>query len=158
MGDPAVACKGLLAAEGFLYLGKYEEAIESLSEVTDNAAGHLCSIELMYVRILLHIGKWEKAKFRAEFGLSVYPEEPEFRAQVIFATKKLGLGKLVPDIMDEIPPEMLETGSVYYDLACYEALLGDIKLAQLALDAAIDKNKYFEKIWKTDLDLQRLRK
>lgn len=152
--DTSITCKGLLAAEGYMFLGCHELAIIELSRIAENAAGYLCAVELMYARILLHLKMWEKAKCRIDDAIDIFPEEPEFRSQKMFVSSASGSPMKVIDVMNEMPQSMTQTGFAFYDLACYESLLGSKEASRLALSAAASYNPILGQISKTDPDLK----
>ncbi len=155
--DLSQISRALLACEGYLFLGDYKAATAELDSVSDSPVGYLCVVELALIRVLLHCKNWEEALDSALLWRSKFPEEPEFVAQIVFSLHQLGRGKRATEVLEAIDPDMDACGSVQYDLACYEAILGTEEAARLALAAAISLNPKFKRSWKKDPDLERLK-
>ena len=55
-----------------------------------------------------------------------------------------------------LPNRIRRTGILHYNLACYEAQLGDLSTARQCIKAAIEINSSFRKNAQCDPDLARL--
>jgi tetratricopeptide (TPR) repeat protein len=145
----------LLAADGYLYLGMPEHALgelESIGPVAQNTSPVLRA----RVRVLLHLKRWTDANQLSEAGNSLYPEENEFTVQRAFALHQLNRGNAAVQVLLNAPEWIRRTGILHYNLACYEAQLGDLTTARQCIQAAIQINSSFKKSARTDPDLARL--
>ena len=86
----------------------------------------------------------------------LYPEENEFTVQRAFALHQLKKGSAAVRVLLDAPEWIRRTGILHYNLACYEAQLGDLGTARQCIKAAIEINASFKKNARTDPDLARL--
>lgn len=145
----------LMAAEGYLYLGMPKEAQRELDTISaerqDNAA-----VIRSRIRILFHLKRWKQAERLAVKGLRLHPEENEFMVQRAFALHQQAKGPEAVQVILDAPEWIRRTGILHYNLACYEAQLGDISTARQCIRVAFEMNSSFKKNAKRDPDLQRL--
>ncbi len=145
----------LLAADGYLYLGMADHALDELESI-DDSAQHLSPVLRARIRVLLHLKRWDEANGLSQAGASLYPEENEFTVQRAFALHQLKKGNDAVQVLMSAPEWIRRTGILHYNLACYEAQLGDIGTARQCIQAAIEINSSFKKNARTDPDLARL--
>ena len=145
----------LAAAEGYLFFGLPDEAIWELDRV--HPVLQETSVVLrMRIRALLHMKRWEEAESLSCKGNAAYPDEEEFTVQRVFALDQLNQGGQAVQVLLAAPHWLRRTGILHYNLACYEARLGDLAKARQCIRAAIQINSSFKKNARTDPDLQRL--
>lgn len=144
-----------MAADGYLYLGLPEEALAEL-EAIDLEFLHDLPVLRARIRVLLHLKRWENARNLAEVGNEVYPDENEFVVQRAFALHQMQKGGEAVQVLLNAPEWIRRTGILHYNLACYEAQLGDLSTARQCIRAAIEINASFKKNARKDPDLQRL--
>jgi len=147
--------KPLLAADGYLYLGMPTQALGELESIGDSAQ-HASPVLRARVRVLLHLRRWHDANALSEAGISLYPDENEFTVQRAFALHQLKKGSDAVKVLLSAPEWIRKTGILHYNLACYEAQLGDLTTARQCINAAIEINSSFKKNARTDPDLARL--
>lgn len=147
--------KPLLAADGYLYLGLAAHALAELESISD-AYQHASPVLRARVRVLLHLKRWDEADALSAAGNSLYPEENEFTVQRAFALHQLKKGSDAVKVLLSAPEWIRRTGILHYNLACYEAQLGDLMTARQCIQAAIEINSSFKKNARTDPDLARL--
>ena len=147
--------KPLLAADGYLYLGMPAQALAELDGIPD-AAQHASPVLRARVRVLLHLKRWTDANGLSETGNSLYPDENEFTVQRAFALHQLKKGNDAVKVLLSAPEWIRKTGILHYNLACYEARLGDISAAKQCIDTAIQINAGIKKSARMDPDLQSL--
>ncbi len=145
----------LSAAEGYLFFGLPAEALWELSWV-DAALQGSSPVMRMRIRALLHMKRWEEAEILSCKGHVDYPEEEEFTVQRVFALDQLNQSGQAVQVLLAAPHWLRRTGILHYNLACYEARLGNLAKARQCIRAAIQINSSFKKNAKTDPDLQRL--
>jgi len=145
----------LLAADGYLFLGMAAHALKELEAIEDSA--QQCSQVLRArVRVLLHLKRWTEANALSEAGIGLYPEENEFTVQRAFALHRMKKGQDAVQVLLNAPEWIRRTGILHYNLACYEAQLGDLPTARQCIRTAIEINSSFKKNARTDPDLARL--
>ena len=145
----------LLAADGYLYLGLTDEALCEFEQVPQSEK-ELPEVLLARNRVLLHLRRWKEVERIAARGIEEHPERDEFTVQRAFALHKLRKGDAAMDVIMSAPDWIRRTGILHYNLACYEAQLGDLKIARQCINVAIQLNEAMRKNAKTDPDLQAL--
>lgn len=145
----------LMAADGYLYLGMPEEALRELAEISASQQQDSAVLRAR-IRVLLHLRHWKRAERLSREGSRIYPEENEFMVQRAFALHQQEKGTEAVQVILNAPEWIRRTGILHYNLACYEAQLGDLGTARQCIRAAIQINSSFKKNARTDPDLQRL--
>ena len=150
-----VTLRALHAADGYLFLGLAKEALAELDTIApfeiENPA-----VLLGRIRILLHMHRWREAEKLSREGLELYPGEDEFTVQRAFALHKLNKGDRAMKVLLAAPEWIRRTGILHYNLGCYEARLGDLKIARQCINAAIQMNAAMKKNAESDPDLEAL--
>jgi predicted Zn-dependent protease len=149
------AQRALHAADGYLYLGIPDEALHELDGVPSREE-HDPSVMLARVRVLLHLKRWADAEELSNFGNATHPDEEEFTVQRAFALHQLKKGEMAVEVLLAAPEWIRRTGILHYNLACYEARLGDLSIARQCIRAAIELNAAMKKNARIDPDLQAL--
>lgn len=147
--------RSLRAADGYLYLGLAPEALAELEAiaVTDKADA---AVMLARIRVLLHLRRWKEAESLSSEGSQMHQDEEEFTVQRAFALHQMRRGEKAIEVLLAAPEWIRRTGILHYNLACYEARLGDLKIAQQCINAAIQLNAAMKKNAHHDPDLQDL--
>jgi predicted Zn-dependent protease len=145
--------RALSAAEGYLYLGMPSEAIEELKALPMPEHRN-SAVMRSRIRALLHMKKWMQAERLSQRGAALYPDENEFVVQRAFALHQLDKGNEALDAIMSAPEWLRRTGILHYNLACYEAQLGDITAARECIREAIELNASFKKNARSDPDLK----
>ena len=145
----------LQASDGYLALGMPAEAGQELEEVP---AAHQKDAAVLRarIRVLLHLRNWTEAERLAFDGTRAYPEENEFVVQRAFALKQQEKGDEAARVISSAPAWIRNTGILHYNLACYEALLGDLGMARQCIRSAIEINAAVKKNARKDPDLKPL--
>ncbi len=151
---PEVA-RALDAADGYLYLRMYDEALEEIQGI-DPTAQNDAAVLLARIRLLLHKKQWQPAEELSVLGADLHPEEGEFTVQRAFALHQMRKGDEAEQVLQDAPAWIRRTGILHYNLACYEARLGDLHTARECIDAAIQINEGIKKSARLDPDLQGL--
>lgn len=147
--------RALRAADGYLFLGLADEALNELRE-TPEAERELPEVILAKNRVLLHLHRWKEVEAMAAKAIEVHPDRDEFTVQRAFALHKMKKGDKAMDVLLSAPEWIRRTGILHYNLACYEAQLGDIKTAHQCINVAIQMNEAMRKNAKADPDLEAL--
>ncbi len=147
--------RALHAADGYLYLKMPAQALEELACVP--LPEHQDpSVMLARVRVMLHLQLWREAEALSGEGTVLHPEEEEFTVQRAFALHQLKNGERAVEVLLAAPEWLRRTGILHYNLACYEARLGDLGTARQCIRAAIQINSAMKKNARTDPDLEEL--
>jgi predicted Zn-dependent protease len=145
----------LHAADGYLYLGLPDEALKELDSISPQQRNQSAVLRAR-IRVLLHMKRWRDANDLSQRGAEIYPDENEFMVQRAFALHQLKKGGEAVRVLLSAPEWIRRTGILHYNLACYEAQLGDLVTARQCIRAAIEINASFKKNARHDPDLQRL--
>ena len=147
--------RALHAADGYLYLGLPDEALSEIEQIPVPEQTN-ASVMLAQVRVLLHLRRWKDAEDLSSQGVLQHPQEEEFTVQRAFALHQLNEGDRAVEVLLAAPEWIRRTGILHYNLACYEARLGDISTARQCIRAAIQLNAAMKKNARIDPDLQAL--
>ena len=147
--------RALQAADGYLYLGLAEEALNELGQVAPQEREDP-AVLLARTRVLLHLKRWKPAEELSRHGADKHPDEGEFTVQRAFALHQLQKGDQAIEVLLSAPDWIRRTGILHYNLACYEARLGDPSIARQCINAAIQINAAMKKNARIDPDLASL--
>ena len=147
--------RALHASDGYLYLGMAGEAMQELDAVAP-AEQEAPLVLLARIRVLLHMRRWSEAEELSGKAALLHPDEDEFTVQRAFALHQQRKGGQAVEVLLEAPEWIRRTGILHYNLACYEARLGDLVTARQCIDAAIKMNAAMKKNARVDPDLQAL--
>lgn len=147
--------RALHAADGYLFFNMADEALKELRSI-GKAEQRDPAVLLARVRALLHLRQWSKAEALSRRAAIAHPDEDEFTVQHAFALHQLQEGERAAEVLLSAPEWIRRTGILHYNLACYEARLGDITTARQCINAAIQLNAAMKKNARLDPDLQAL--
>ncbi len=147
--------RALHAADGYLFFNMSAEALEELDRIEPRER-EIAVVLLARNRVLLHLRRWEDAEALSRHGAARYPEEEEFTVQHAFSLHQLQRGEQASQVLLAAPAWIRKTGILHYNLACYEARLGDLAVARRCIDVAIEMNAAIKKNARTDPDLAAL--
>jgi len=145
----------LNAADGYLYLGMPSEALRELDEIPADRQSD-SHVLRAHIRILFHLKQWKEAEQLSMRGSKAYPEENEFMVQRAFSLHQQEKSNEAVQVILNAPEWIRRTGILHYNLACYEAQLGDIGTARQCIRVAFELNSSFKRNARRDPDLQRL--
>jgi hypothetical protein len=145
----------IMAADGYLFLGMPMEALEELASIPVGRQKDPAVLRTR-IRVLLHLRNWREAEKLSQDGARLFPSENEFMVQLAFALHQQAKGTEAVDVILSAPAWIRRSGILHYNLACYEAQLGDLGTARQCIRAACELNASFKKNARCDPDLQRL--
>ena len=147
--------RALNAADGYLFFSLLDEALEELASIPADEQKD-SPVMLARIRLLLHKKEWRSAEVHSAQGSGLHPEEGEFTVQRAFALHQMDKGEKAEQVLLSAPDWIRRPGILHYNLACYEARLGDLSIARQCIDAAIQINEGIKKSARVDPDLQSL--
>ncbi len=147
--------RALNAADGYLYFNMLDEALKEITAIPTEEQDE-SAVMLARIRLLLHKRDWKTAETLSKRGTGLHPDEGEFTVQRAFALHQLHDGEEADKVMMSAPDWIRRTGILHYNLACYEARLGDLSTAQKCIDTAIQINAGIKKSARMDPDLKSL--
>src|SRR5688500_16306691 len=92
----------LLAADGYLYLGLANEALDELDAIV-RAEQSGASVLLARIRVLLHLRRWKDAETLSGRAVSSHPDEDEFTVQRAFALHQMQKGEKAVEVLLAAP-------------------------------------------------------
>lgn len=147
--------RALQAAEGYVFLDLYREALREVDGIT-HVDQEDSDVLIARIRILLHLGRWTAAARLSSRGETLHRDEDEFTVQHAFALHQLERGDEAARVLLEAPEWLRRTGILHYNLGCYEARWGNIGIARQCVQAAIQMNAAMKKNARQDPDLSSL--
>ena len=147
--------RALQAADGYVYLGLLDEALAELAGISEVEQQDV-AVLLARIRLLLHKRDWVAAEKLSRRSMAAHPNEGEFTVQRAFALHQMRRAERAAAVLLEAPHWLRRTGILHYNLACYEARLGDLTAARQCIDAAIQINASIKKNARLDPDLKAL--
>lgn len=154
-GKDADVERSLRAADGYLSLGLPGEALHELDHIPSPRLKDSLVLRTR-IRILLYMKLWKQAGQLAKEGASLFPGEDQFMVQRAFALHQQERETEAAQVILQAPEWLKRTGILQYNLACYEAQLGDLRLARQCINAAFQLNAAFKINARNDPDLQPL--
>jgi tetratricopeptide (TPR) repeat protein len=144
--------KTIEAAEGYLELGLQEEALAELDSLPRE---HQTQSPVLQTRIsiLLQLRRWREALVLSEQLCSAYPSEGFGFIHAAFCWHELGETHRAKSLLLSGPPSLLDEALYYYNLGCYDAILGNLDQARAYLRASFRLNKAFREAARQDPDL-----
>ena len=149
--------KTLTAAQGYMELSMPREALAELAALSEVGALTHSGLEMRIV-ILLKLHRWKTAAACARKLCRLLPEQPAGFIHLAFCLHELGDTVRARDILRKAPPSVRKDATCCYNLACYEAVLGELDAARLHLAQSISIDKRFREFARTDSDLAPLHK
>jgi tetratricopeptide (TPR) repeat protein len=145
----------LRAAQGYVELGMYEDAIAELGEI---ASEYSDLDELIAVRIAIHGGKkeWGSMQTEAKKMLDRDPSNPQWAISLAYATRRAQTIEAAKTILLDAVEKHPDEAMIRYNLACYECQLGKLETAKEYLDQAVTLEPKCRMIAMEDSDLEPL--
>jgi tetratricopeptide (TPR) repeat protein len=144
------------AAEGYLELGMYSEALAELDQILPADQDRLESLR-MRIQVLLQIRDWKTGLKLSLRAADLFPQESYGFIHAAFCLHEMGQTQEAKETLLNGPPSMLEEPIYYYNLGCYETVLGNLDQAKAYLRASFRLNKGFREIARQDPDLGPIR-
>lgn len=145
----------LQAAHGYVELGMFLEANEELENIDPYCRA---LPEVLNARLAIYQGlqKWELMAVVANKLVEWNPNEPGYFVDLAYATRRVESVSAAHAILlrgEKLHPK---EGTIQFNLACYEAQLGNIEKAKAHLKQATAIHSRFKVMALEDKDLERL--
>jgi tetratricopeptide (TPR) repeat protein len=144
--------RSLQAAEGYVFLGLHREALKQLDQIVDEDQ-ELPDVLIARIRILLHLRRFSSAIRLSVRGAKLFHNEDEFMVQRIFALEQMNKGEEAAEVLHSAPEWLQRSGILHYNLGCYQARWGNLKVARQYVQTAVKINGVIKKNVKQDPDL-----
>jgi predicted Zn-dependent protease len=148
--------KQLLAAEGYSELGLDEEALAQLDELSEQEQDLLQALR-MRIDILLRKRDWQTSLRLSLRMCELHPKESGGYINAAYCLREMGRTLEAKQTLLDGPASLLNDATYYYNLACYESLLGNLNEAKAYLHASFRLKRSLRDLAKTDADLERIR-
>jgi tetratricopeptide (TPR) repeat protein len=146
----------LLAASGYAELSLFQEAVEELEELPEPVRRQP-PVLIVWLDVYQRWGKWSEAEFFAARLFDLQPEEPSWAVALAYATRRIRGLTVANEILEQAVVKFPDCATIQFNLACYAAQLGRSGEALDYLRRAIELDKDFASIAKSDPDLEPIR-
>jgi predicted Zn-dependent protease len=143
-------------ADGYSELGMLDDALAQLDQLDTEHQDHL-EILRMRVDILLRKQDWNYALRLSQRFCAVNPNQPYGYVHAAFCLHELGRTSEAKHTLLDGPAALLDEPVYYYNLACYDTVLGNLEQARVYLRASFRLDKSFRELAKNDPDLKQMR-
>ena len=144
------------AAEGYSELGMRAEALAELDLLPPENQERAEALRLR-ISILLDLKDWTRTLELSARMCKLYPGESFGFIHKAFCLHELGATAQAKQTLLEGPASLLEAPIYYYNLGCYDAVLGNLESAQAYLRASFRLDKSLRELANTDSDLTSIR-
>lgn len=132
-----------------------KEGVKELKTLTPEALEHPAAVE-MQIMLMMRLSRWKAALAASRKLCRVAPEMPVGYIHSAFCLHELGETRKALETLLGGPRTLEKEGTYFYNLACYEAVLGDLASARKHLAKSILIDKRFRDYAKGDADLAKL--
>jgi len=147
--------KHLTAAQGYVELGMFLNAIAELEEI-DPEVRHVPEVLEVRVQIYRALKKWELMQTVAKTLAIHDPDEPQWTVSWAYATRRADSIELARIILVNAIERMPNVAIFHYNLACYICQLGDLEKTKESLHQAFKLDPGMRVIALDDEDLEPL--
>jgi predicted Zn-dependent protease len=143
-------------AEGYSELGMLDDALEELAQL-DAEQQDRDEILRMRIDIFLRKRLWIDALQLSQQFCGTNPNQPFGFVHTAFCLHELGRTLEAKQTLLDGPAALLDEPVYYYNLACYDTVLGNLAQAKVYLRASFRLDRSFREMAKTDPDLSQIR-
>lgn len=146
----------LAAAEGYCELKMFAEALEELASLPPQVQDEPVVVQ-MHLVTLMQAKRWDAA---VNYGMKLCelrPEEGLGFIHLAFCLHELGLTGQAKAWLMSGPATIRKEANYFYNLACYECVLGNLDEARQLLAQSFALDPQYREHAKTDADLEALR-
>jgi len=143
----------LLAAQGYIELDMPDVALRELDELPPEAQARQ---DVLQVRLFIFMRsrRWRDAMAVCDRLRAADPQQTTGYIHGAFCLHELGLTREAKDLLLSGPASLLREATYYYNMGCYDAVLGNLADAQHALEISFKMDDKFREIAKYDPDLK----
>lgn len=133
---------------------------ESMTELDAISEEYQDRAEVLQIRLhnLMRHKRWSQALRVSQKLCRIAPECCTGFLHASFCLHELGKTAEAKKLLLKGPPLLLKEPIYYYNMGCYEALLGNVDNAQLHLQTSFEMDSAFRELAKQDPDLKALQK
>ena len=138
---------------GYLELGLYDDANEEL-ESLPNELKTRPQVLLARLDLLMTLKKWEESVLLGQSLYGIWPKHFDFWFRTAFCLHEMKRTIEARQTLLNAPVPIRDIALYSYNMACYEAQLGDVKQAKELLKVACEKEPNFRQQALDDPDLK----
>jgi tetratricopeptide (TPR) repeat protein len=153
--DPQ-AQRQLLAASGLSELGLYQEAVEELESLPIEIR-ETTVVLASWLELYQHWHKWAEALAVAQRLTELEPDESNWVIALAYAMRRASGLTLARQVLQNAVEKFEHCAAIHFNLACYASQLGELDEARTRLTQAIELDREFATLAKTDPDLAPIR-
>jgi predicted Zn-dependent protease len=142
-------------AQGYSALGMFLEANEELEEITPDVR-HVPEVLVVRSAIYHGTGRWSAMAVVAAKLVEFDPTEPGWFINLAYATRRAESLENAHTILLRAEKIHPQNGNIQFNIACYQAQLGNIESAKQHLARATRMNSKFRQLALDDSDLESL--
>jgi predicted Zn-dependent protease len=143
-------------AEGYSELGMLEDALAQLNQL-DAENQERVEILRMRIDILMRKKDWKVALQLSLRYCAANPNQPYGYVHTAFCLHELDRTSEAKQTLLDGPASLLDEPVYYYNLACYDTVLGNLDQAKAYLRASFRLDKSFRELARNDPDLKQIR-
>jgi predicted Zn-dependent protease len=145
-----------VAAQGYSELGLPDLAIAELDLLPLDMQESPMGIEAR-LSVMMQAKQWQDALGLGRTLCRVAPERTAGFIHAAFCLHELGFSREARELLVSGPPALKAEPTYHYNLACYEAALGNLDQARAHLKVSFAMDKKLKDFARTDPDLEPLR-
>ncbi len=150
------ADRHLLAAEGYFELDMFDDALEEL-DIAEHVPGNRKIVRRRRLEVFIAMQRWDDAHVLARELHENDPDDPNHRIQHAFVLRELDRIEEARGVLLSGSPAFRRSALFYYNLGCYEALLGNSESALHQVKQAFALSPALRAHADTDRDLDAIR-
>ncbi|PWU07334.1 MAG: hypothetical protein C5B47_06350 [Verrucomicrobia bacterium] len=146
----------LLAVQGYMELDMPHEALRELASIAVADAGREDVLQVKLL-VFMRMKSWEEALEICRLLQKMNPEATASYVHGAFCLHEKGWTTEAKAMLLSGPAGLLQEPIYYYNLACYDAILGNLREAERNLLISFKMDKKFREIAKYDPDLRAIK-
>ena len=144
-------------AEGYLELGMFDDALDHLDTLDTEFQDRFAVLQMRVNILLLRKQDWKEALRLSLRICLIHPDQSYGYVHAAFCLHELGRTAEAKQALLDGPASLLDEAVYYYNLACYDTVLGNLEQAKVYLHASFRLDKSFRELAKSDPDLKQIR-
>lgn len=140
---------------GYLHLGMFLDANDVLENLPTEIKTHPIVLQARLI-LLVEMRKWEEGVLLGESLSKLWPQEHEFYFKTAYCLHELKRTHEAKATLESAPKSIRDTALYFYNLACYEAQLGNLDEAKRLLKQCFAKEYRYRQGALDDPDLEPL--
>jgi len=145
----------LVAAQGYSELGLPDLALAELDQLPEEVNGSAIGTESR-LSVLMQAKRWKPALTVGRELCRIAPDKTAGFIHTAFCLHEMGKSREALEVLNSGPAALKAEPTYHYNLACYEAALGNIEQARAHLNVSFAMDKSLKDFARTDPDLKPL--